>query len=360
MPTKTGYAVATLADLKAIDSTTRVNGYIRSVTNLYSWFIFIAAATDTADDINIIAPNTGTGRWFKTKAFSLPTDIPGLVEYIQDTIYSSTPHLGDLTFTYNDTSNNVTVNINSLAINNSHISNTANIAQGKILNLVADLADKASTNHTHVSSQIVDFSEAVDDRVASLVTCSDGTITFTYNDTTNTLDIKAIAAATNIPVRKDGSTIVSASAINFTGAAVSVTNSGTVANIDISAASSVASQIFTVSTGTLAAGAFQIVSFTATPVGMFTNISSDFPARLKVFLTNAYAVADNGRPVNIELTGEHGCFLEAVTIPANLNLDLSPPASYYATVVGNLLYMSITNNDTVSRTITVTLTAFKW
>lgn len=52
------------------------------------------------------------------------------------------------------------------------------------------LNGKAATVHTHASTAITDFSEAVDDRVAALLTAGTN-ITLTYNDAGNTLTIAA-------------------------------------------------------------------------------------------------------------------------------------------------------------------------
>lgn len=55
-----------------------------------------------------------------------------------------------------------------------------------------DILNKPSTfppeAHTHVAADITDFSEAVDDRVATLLIAGTG-ITLTYNDASNTLTV---------------------------------------------------------------------------------------------------------------------------------------------------------------------------
>jgi hypothetical protein len=50
------------------------------------------------------------------------------------------------------------------------------------------LNGKAASSHTHTASEITDFSEAVDDRVSSLVVAGTG-ITSTYNDVANTITV---------------------------------------------------------------------------------------------------------------------------------------------------------------------------
>lgn len=360
MPATTGYAVSNITALKAIDNTVRVDGYMRSVTSERAWFIFIAAASDTADDVNIIAPTSGTGRWFKVKSFTLPTDISGLTEYVQDVVGTSFLQSGAFTVTYNDPSNTVSLTLNNNIISDTHVATNAAIAQSKIANLVSDLAGKASSNHTHASTQISDFAEAVDDRIAALLTSPNGSITFNYNDATNVLEIQTVASNPSVAIKEDGTAKGSVTGLNFAGSAVDVSVAGNEATVTISAPSSVTVENIIVTSASLASNAEEIKSFAAFPLGFFTRLQTDFPARIRIYLTNAYAIADQSRPVSSELFGEHGCFLECVTIGSNLILDLSPPANFYSVTGGNLLYMTITNTDSVSRVITTTLTLCKW
>lgn len=60
-------------------------------------------------------------------------------------------------------------------------------AQG---DLQTALNGKAATVHTHTSAAVTDFAEAVDDRVAALLTAGTN-ITLTYNDGAGTLTIDA-------------------------------------------------------------------------------------------------------------------------------------------------------------------------
>lgn len=56
--------------------------------------------------------------------------------------------------------------------------------------LQAALDAKAASSHTHTSAAVTDFAEAVDDRVAALLTAGTN-ITLTYNDGAGTLTIDA-------------------------------------------------------------------------------------------------------------------------------------------------------------------------
>jgi hypothetical protein len=70
---------------------------------------------------------------------------------------------------------------------------TLPIPESGVTNLVSDLAGKAPIVHGHTASQITDFAEATDDRVAALIVAGSN-ITTTYNDTANTLTIASTAS----------------------------------------------------------------------------------------------------------------------------------------------------------------------
>lgn len=215
MPALTGYTIDTITNLRNIGTDIRTTGYIRAVTDAKAWFMFIADATDTPDEVNILSPLAGTGRWFKLKGVALPSDVIGLTEYIQDVIGASFLQSTHITFVYDDAGNILNVTLANGSITNAHISSSAAIAQSKIANLSTDLgtlttsiatlttdlaaldsyvdtqlATKADLVHTHTASNITDFSEAVDDRIAALLV--QGTnITIDYNDSAHTLTLSA-------------------------------------------------------------------------------------------------------------------------------------------------------------------------
>lgn len=65
MTTSIGYSVNTLNDLKAVPDSTVITGYILAVVSLQAWFIYNSSGTDTSDNIYIITPNSGNGRWYR-------------------------------------------------------------------------------------------------------------------------------------------------------------------------------------------------------------------------------------------------------------------------------------------------------
>ena len=57
--------VADVATLKAIGATRRAEDLPVWVDSLKAWFIFSAGSSATGDDVNVITPTAGTGRWLR-------------------------------------------------------------------------------------------------------------------------------------------------------------------------------------------------------------------------------------------------------------------------------------------------------
>lgn len=198
MPVSIGYSTNTLTTLKALPTTDLVSGYLKFVVDQLSWFQYNSTSSATADDVNIIQPESGTGRWYKqySNVNSLTSSsISDFSEAVDDRVNTLLQDSSTLTKTYNDPANTLSLSITANSITDTHINTGAAIAQSKIANLTTDLStintslsSKASTSHTHTSSAITDFSESVDDRVATLLTAGSN-ITLSYNDTSNTLTI---------------------------------------------------------------------------------------------------------------------------------------------------------------------------
>lgn len=181
----TGYAVATKADLKALATTDMVNGYMRSVTEENAWYVYISAASDAEASPRILAPTSGTGRWFICN--SQAAQLFGLAAAISTIFTDGTT----VDFTYNSGSQTLSAEVRNIA--NTHISASAAIAQSKIANLTTDLEGKAPISHTHTASNITDFSSAVESIVSSILVAGNG-IDITYSAITETYTIAADVA----------------------------------------------------------------------------------------------------------------------------------------------------------------------
>lgn len=188
MPSPAGWAIADIASLKNIGTDVRSTGYVRLVVSKKAWYIFIETATDTADDDAIVAPTTGNGRWFRVISTVTSNSVLGLEEYIEDVLAGTLNNDGDIFFNYNDTAGTITSLIKPGVIVDADISNSASIAQNKIANLTADLNNKANISHIHTASDVSNFSESVDDRIAALLQAGSN-VSLIYDDNVNTLTI---------------------------------------------------------------------------------------------------------------------------------------------------------------------------
>ena len=76
----------------------------------------------------------------------------------------------------------------------------------------------AAASHTHASTDVTDFAEAVDDRVGALLVAGTN-VTLTYNDGANTLTVAATAGAGGYAtVQEEGSNLTARTTLNFVGA----------------------------------------------------------------------------------------------------------------------------------------------
>lgn len=105
MAASTGYAVADLTALKNISDTVRTTGYTRFVVSKKAWYVFVESVSTAADDDDVVAPTSGTGRWFKSSSAIYPD--------FDDRVYTATKNIllagSNVTVTPNDTSKQITL-----------------------------------------------------------------------------------------------------------------------------------------------------------------------------------------------------------------------------------------------------------
>lgn len=86
---------------------------------------------------------------------------------------------------------------------------------------------------------------------------------------------------------------------------------------------------------------------------LLTNVATDVPARVRVYLDNTTRDADESRAAGVLPTGDHGVMLDLVTTVGDLSWSLSPSvASHCATTAG----ISVTNLSGSAGAVTVTFT----
>jgi hypothetical protein len=229
MPVSAGYKVNDLTELKALTTSDKITGYARLVASIPAWFSYNSSSTATGDDIDIITPNSGSGRWLRAPKTPIASDIASLSEYIDDRVATLLQQGSNITISYDDSantltiaasatsytdeqaqdaigaaltdsstvnleyvdgSNQITASIIAGSIVDSLIASDAAIAQTKINGLTSSLGGKSDVGHTHTSSDISGFGEAVQDVIGSFL-IQGSNITLDYNDVSNTLTISS-------------------------------------------------------------------------------------------------------------------------------------------------------------------------
>jgi len=227
MPVQAGYSIADITALKAVATVELIEGYSRKVISEKCWYMYSPTATDTSDNLNVVTPNSGVGRWFRNKASLAATEVSNLTEYIQDTVGSFITQGSNVTVTYNDSANTLTIAANSSgytdeqaqdavgsilvdtstidltysdstnqisasivagSIEDSHISSSAAIQQSKINGLATALNNKVDNSA---------LAESVQDIVANFF-IQGSNISLDYNDISNTLTISSTASSSGL------------------------------------------------------------------------------------------------------------------------------------------------------------------
>ena len=107
-------------------------------------------------------------------------------------------------------------------------------------------------------------------------------------------------------------------------------------------------------TASLAPGATEGSVFEVYPGWRAFKFFTNRPARVRVYLTEAQRDADESRPIEDELIGDHGCLLEMVT-SSILSYVLSPAVDFASDDVDSSeFYVSVTNLDSVAGTVVTT------
>ena len=131
----------------------------------------------------------------------------------------------------------------------------------------------------------------------------------------------------------------------------------------ISSAQGIVLQARTTATGTtasLGAGAQGAITVTLNRTTKILSIQTDYPAWVRMYNTMAALTADTFRAQNTDPIAGSGCVLDVATIAGALTIIQNPIEIFanFDTPTTQNAYISVTNNDVVSRAITVTVVHF--
>jgi hypothetical protein len=124
MTVKIGYSISDVSAIKALPTALLLDGYARLCRSVNAWFSYNPTSTATADDVSILLPASGTGRWFKLKADVAATDVLNFNEAVDDRVAALVQNSSTISANYNDTANTLTFSVVGASIGDTELSNS--------------------------------------------------------------------------------------------------------------------------------------------------------------------------------------------------------------------------------------------
>ena len=124
MTVKIGYSISDVSAIKALPTALLLDGYARLCRSVNAWFSYNSTSTAVADDISILLPASGIGRWFKLKADVAATDVLNFNESVDDRVAALVQNSSTINVSYNDAANTLTFSVVGASIGDTELSNS--------------------------------------------------------------------------------------------------------------------------------------------------------------------------------------------------------------------------------------------
>jgi hypothetical protein len=122
------------------------------------------------------------------------------------------------------------------------------------------------------------------------------------------------------------------------------------------ATGSYARQSINFNSNSIGAGVLDVQDIAFSKIANILAITTDYPAWIRIYGTSASRAADFSRLITQDPTYSTGVYLDVLTIGGSV-LNLAPIAPYCNTdgTPANTAYVTIVNQDTVTRTVNTTI-----
>ena len=348
----TGYTVNTIQDLKNIPVEIRSTGYIKAVNDTHNLYQFNKDSTEVADGINIISPTLGSGRWYKMNSFTEPILQVGQELYLVNlpyTVYQSSQF---------DNGSGYIAPFGTYNLFNDKNTNTGS-ATGTNLSeeyIIADLGEPRFVSQHIFGGGYIKDNNGIDiiDVGSYLNNCT----LYASSDSLNWIEISTV---TGIQTSNNLYSIFNVPLNSYRYWKLENT-SGIDKNIAISewrirgiATSNETTQEVEIKVDNLASNTNQILEKVVPSTFNVIEIKSNYPARVRIYLTNTLAVSDISRLNTVEINPDLGCLLDNTFSSENESVYVIPSIYAYTLTDTDYLYFSIDNLDSVARDINIKL-----
>jgi hypothetical protein len=141
MAIKIGYSISDISAIKSLPTALLTNGYARLCRSVNAWFSYNSTSTAAADDVSVLLPASGTGRWFKLKADVAATDVLNFNESVDDRVAALVQNSSTINASYNDAANTLTFSVIAGSIDETELTDSGVIA-GSYINATITVDSK--------------------------------------------------------------------------------------------------------------------------------------------------------------------------------------------------------------------------